>query len=92
VTVTGFESICDDSEDNDDDGLTDCDDPDCAETDACSDGGILDQICSLGKCATDPDLKEECISSTRTCLEEAVGVIERNQCWGDAFFLCTGIE
>jgi len=96
VTVTGFESICDDNVDNDGDELIDCDDPDCADDSACDEGGVLDQIidqiCSLGNCATDPDLKEECISSTQTCLEEAVGVIESNQCWGDALFLCTGIQ
>ena len=96
VTVTGFESICDDNVDNDGDELIDCDDPDCADDSACDEGGfldqIIDQICSLGNCATDPDLKEECISSTQTCLEEAVGVIESNQCWGDALFLCTGIQ
>jgi parallel beta-helix repeat protein len=96
VAVVAVESDCDDDVDNDGDELIDCDDPDCAETDACSDGGILgqilDQICSLGNCATDPHLKEECISSTKTCLEEAVGLIERNLCWGDAFFLCTGIQ
>jgi len=92
VAVVAVESDCDDDVDNDVDGLTDCDDPDCAETDDCSEGGFLDSFCSLGNCATDPDLKEECISSTQTCLEEAVGVIEWNQCWGDALFLCTGIQ
>jgi parallel beta-helix repeat protein len=92
VAVVAVESDCDDDVDNDSDGLTDCDDPDCAETDACSEGGFLDSFCSLGNCATDSDLKEECISSTQTCLEEAVGVIEWNQCWGDALFLCTGIQ
>jgi len=92
VTVTGFESICDDEEDNDGDALIDCDDPDCAETDACSDGGILDQICSLGKCGRDDALKQLCISYTQTCIKKADGLIESNLCWGDAFFLCTGIE
>jgi PKD repeat protein len=93
VAVAGFESICDDEEDNDSDGLTDCDDPDCADDSACDgEEGFLDRFCSLGKCETDNDLKQECISSTQTCLKEADGIIQRNQCWGDAFFLCTGIQ
>ena len=38
------ETICDDGEDNDGDGLTDCDDPNCAGDEAC----LTDEICDDG--------------------------------------------
>ena len=38
------ETVCDDDEDNDGDGLTDCDDPNCAGDEAC----LTDEICDDG--------------------------------------------
>jgi redox-regulated HSP33 family molecular chaperone len=34
------ELVCDDAVDDDDDGLTDCDDPDCDDDPACADVGL----------------------------------------------------
>lgn len=66
-----FESSCDDLIDNDEDGLTDCADPDCANK-ACSDqnGCTTDDVCTNQECAGTPrncenEIGNEC--SVDTC-------------------------
>jgi hypothetical protein len=54
ATIVDCPEFCDDGEDNDGDGLVDCDDPDCVEDPACT-----EPSCGNGSCEP-PETPENC--------------------------------
>jgi len=67
--------ICDDGLDNDADGLTDCDDPDCTNDPACSTGACdNDGICESG---------EDCTSCANDCAGVTGGKPANRYCCGN---------
>lgn len=101
LNVQACSENCYDNEDNDLDGLVDCDDPDCASLPSCSaeicdnqldDDGDGDADCADADCRGEPMCQEQCDDGIDNDLDQRVDCDDGDCAMDPACFVCPEID